>query len=95
MLAAEARVPVVPAYIAGTRDLASAILRRTPLVIRFGAPLAPPPSGHGPEWRDAMRAYTERIMRAIAELSPDQVRDAGRLSAAKVSGQGGHSFHAV
>ncbi len=95
MLAAEARVPVVPAYIAGTRDLASALLRRTPLVIRFGAPLAPPPSGHGPEWREAMRAYTERIMAAIAELAPDHVPGAGRLPAAKISGQGGHSFHAV
>ena len=82
MLAAEAGVPVVPAYIHGTRDLARAILRRTPLVIRFGAPLAPPPPGHGPESREAMRAHTERVMAAIAGLAPDRTRTAGRLEAA-------------
>jgi 1-acyl-sn-glycerol-3-phosphate acyltransferase len=80
MLAAEAQVPVVPAYIHGTRDLASVLLRRSPLVIRFGAPLAPPPSGHGLEWREAMRAHTARIMEAIAELAQDA--GAGRLEAA-------------
>lgn len=82
MLAAEAGVPVVPAYIHGTRDLARAILRRTPLVIRFGAPLAPPPPGHGPTSREAMRAHTERVMAAIAGLAPDRTRTAGRLEAA-------------
>jgi 1-acyl-sn-glycerol-3-phosphate acyltransferase len=82
MLAAEAGVPVVPAYIHGTRDLARAFLRRTPLVIRFGASLAPPPPGHGPESREAMRAHTERVMAAIAGLAPDRTRTAGRLEAA-------------
>ncbi|HWN80502.1 MAG TPA: lysophospholipid acyltransferase family protein, partial [Candidatus Udaeobacter sp.] len=95
MLAAEAGVPVVPAYIHGTRDLARAFLRRPPLVIRFGAPLAPPPPGHGPESRDVMRAHTERVMAAIAGLSPDRMRIAGRLQAAKFMVKEVIRYHAV
>ncbi len=68
MLAAEAGVPVVPAYIQGTRCLWGAFLRRSPFRIRFGPPLGPPRMGQGPVWREEMRAHTGRIMDAIAGL---------------------------
>jgi cytidylate kinase len=68
MLAAEAGVPVVPAYIQGTRCLWGAFLRRSPFRIRFGPPLGPPRMGQGPAWREEMRAHTGRIMDAIAGL---------------------------
>jgi len=68
LLAAEAQVPIIPVYIGGTLRLGQAFLRRTPIFVRFGEPLAPPPLGDGPEWRDALRAHAMGVMAAIARL---------------------------
>jgi 1-acyl-sn-glycerol-3-phosphate acyltransferase len=68
LLAAETAVPIIPAYIGGTLRLGDAFLRRTPILVRFGEPLAPPPLGEGPEWREELRAHTAGVMAAIARL---------------------------
>jgi 1-acyl-sn-glycerol-3-phosphate acyltransferase len=95
MLAAEAGVPIVPAYIRGTRSLGYAFLRRTPILVRFGLSLPPPAPGTGPAWRDELRAHTQRVMEAIAELASSAPPRTGRPMAAKISGQGGTSFNDV
>jgi 1-acyl-sn-glycerol-3-phosphate acyltransferase len=86
MLAAEAGVPIVPAYIRGTRSLGNAFLRRRPILIRFGPPLAPPTMGKGPAWRDTLRAHTRQVMEEIARLEHASTSRASRLMAAKISG---------
>ncbi len=68
LLAAETGVPIVPAYIGGTLRLGDAFLRRTPILVRFGMPIAPPETGEGRAWREALRAHTLQVMAAIAEL---------------------------
>ncbi len=68
LLAAEAQVPIIPVYIGGSLRLGQAFLRRTPIIVRFGEPLAPPPMGDGPEWRDVLRAHSTGVMAAIARL---------------------------
>jgi 1-acyl-sn-glycerol-3-phosphate acyltransferase len=69
LLAAESATPVVPARIEGSAHLRDAFLRRRPLRIRFGAPLAPPPGGEGTEHREILRSYTADLMAAIEELA--------------------------
>lgn len=82
LLAAEAAVPIIPVYIGGTLRLGQAFLRRTPILVRFGEPLAPPPLGDGPEWRDELRAHTAGVMAAIAQLKAVGDPRARRHSAA-------------
>jgi cytidylate kinase len=82
LLAAEAAVPIIPVYIGGTLRLGQAFLRRTPILVRFGEPLAPPPLGDGPEWRDELRAHTAGVMAAIVRLKAVGDPRARRHSAA-------------
>ncbi len=78
MLAAEAGVPVIPAFVRGTFRPREAFLRRTPFLVRFGAAIAPPALGSGPAWREELRLHTARIMEAIALLDPGRSRSPRR-----------------
>ncbi len=86
LLAAESGVPVVPAYIGGTLRLGDAFLRRTPFLVRFGEPLAPPPPGEGHAWREELRTHTAQVMAAIAGLKAVDNQRAGRPVAAQSQG---------
>ncbi len=61
-VAATAGAMVVPVWVTGARDLKGAFLRRRRLLVRFGAPIAPPEDGD-------YRALSEAIMSAIRELA--------------------------
>jgi 1-acyl-sn-glycerol-3-phosphate acyltransferase len=95
LLAAEAQAPIIPACIQGTLRLGDALLRRPPILVRFGEPLAPPPQGEGREWREVLRAHTAEVMAAIARLQAIGDPRARRHPAAEFDGQGGHDIHGV
>lgn len=63
-LACSTGAPVVPACIVGSSSLKSALLRRTPLRVAFGAPV-PPGDGNA---RDAYATLTERVMEGIKRV---------------------------
>jgi len=73
-VAARADVPIVPVGIAGTEKIKTSLLRfRRPKVqISIGKPFRLPESGHVRS--EKLRAYTELIMRRIAELLPETYR---------------------
>jgi 1-acyl-sn-glycerol-3-phosphate acyltransferase len=63
-LACATGAPVVPACITGSSSLKSALLRRTPLRVAFGTPVAPA----GNEAKDAYAAATARVMDGIRRI---------------------------
>jgi 1-acyl-sn-glycerol-3-phosphate acyltransferase len=68
MLAARARVPLIPVAIQGTADalpLGRMLPRRRPITVRIGRPIAPP----GPEREDLERA---------SEMAAAQIEELGR-----------------
>lgn len=73
LLAARAQVPVVPAAAHGQEQAGSfwRRLRRVPVQVRIGPPIAIPP---GPHDQASLQAYTDQVMRAIAALLPERYR---------------------
>jgi 1-acyl-sn-glycerol-3-phosphate acyltransferase len=78
-LAYRAGVPTLPVAVYGQERIVESWrrLRRAPVQIRIGTPI-PAPAGEATS--DALRAYTERVMLAIARLLPREYR--GRYTAA-------------
>ena len=68
LLARRAGVPVVPARICGSDHPWRALVRRPPVRVLYGAPLAPPPAGGTAAARDFARS----VMAAIAALEPPE-----------------------
>ncbi|MFH1680921.1 MAG: lysophospholipid acyltransferase family protein [Candidatus Eisenbacteria bacterium] len=80
MMALAASVPIVPAYLRGTRGMGRSFYRRGRLRIFFGPPLDPETVG-GTSRKDRYRkiaAETTRRMRALSEKYA--WREAGRMS---------------
>lgn len=80
-LALKAGVPVVPVALVGTEN-ANVYghlrrLRRAPVALRVGKPFYLTESGRGPL---ALREETEKIMRALASLLPEEYRGVYRYS---------------
>lgn len=76
-LAARSGVPVVPVGVTGTESATAAWrrLRRPRLRMVIGKPLHLPPIDlRSPERKQALRANTDRVMRAIAALLPPEYR---------------------
>lgn len=73
-VATRADVPIVPVGIAGTEKIKRDLLRlRRPRVqVAIGEPFRLPESGHVRS--EKLRAYTDIIMRRIAELLPERYR---------------------
>ncbi len=63
-LACTTGAPVVPACITGSSSLRSAFVRRTPLRVAFGMPVAP----LGSDAKDAYADVTERVMAGIRRI---------------------------
>jgi len=76
-VAARAGVPVVPVGITGAEAATQAWrrLRRGRLTMKIGRPITLPPIDlRAPSRKEALRANTDRLMRAIAELLPEAYR---------------------
>jgi 1-acyl-sn-glycerol-3-phosphate acyltransferase len=76
-IAARAGVPVVPVGITGAEAATQAWrgLRRGQLTMKIGKPITLPAIDlRSPSRKQALRANTERVMRAIAELLPENYR---------------------
>ena len=73
-VATRADVPIVPVGIAGTEKIKSSLvrLRRPKVQIAIGESFRLPESGHVRS--EKLRAYTDLIMRRIAELLPERYR---------------------
>jgi 1-acyl-sn-glycerol-3-phosphate acyltransferase len=67
MMAEAASVPVVPAYLRGTRRLGRALFRRGSLAVFFGEPVLPGPDRGGSR-KDRHRILGAEVMRRIREL---------------------------
>jgi 1-acyl-sn-glycerol-3-phosphate acyltransferase len=67
MMAEAASVPVVPAYLRGTRRLGKSLLRRGSLAVFFGEPVLPGPDRGGSR-KDRHHALGAEVMRRIREL---------------------------
>ena len=66
-LARKANVPVVPAYVSGTKEAMPKGTKKihcVPVCVRYGAPI-PPPAGQG---SDADAVFAQKVMEAIASL---------------------------
>jgi len=75
MLAAKARVPIVPVGITGTRNSFRKIftLRRPKITVRFGKAFMIPEFKQGERSAD-LQYWTDELMRRIAELLPESYR---------------------
>ena len=74
LLALEAQVPIVPAYIHGTYQALPAgrfMPRRTQLAVRFGAPIAVPRSAGLVNKEEHVRHIADEVRRAIESLARD------------------------
>jgi 1-acyl-sn-glycerol-3-phosphate acyltransferase len=73
-LAARAHVPIVPVAVTGTDKMLESFkrLKRMPVRIRFGLPFRLPKEGRLSS--QELDAYTELIMRRIADLLPSEYR---------------------
>jgi len=67
-LAIGAGVPIVPAYISGTRGFRANLFRRGRLCVSFADPVFPKSAGGSAGRSAAARELTERVMEAIAGL---------------------------
>lgn len=77
LLATRSGVPILPVAISGTHRIfpgRSRFPHRSRVTIRVGPTITLTPQAHGPLDRDRLRKDSERIMRAIADLLPDDQR---------------------
>ncbi len=92
-LAIEADVPIIPVAMIGT-DVAQPIGQRVPsrtdIGVRIGAPIDIAPYRGRQDDRDALRELTDLVMKAIAELSGQEIadRDAAQYKRALTKGEG-------
>jgi len=77
LLATRAGVPLLPVGITGTHRIfpgRSRFPHRSRVTIRVGPPFTLEEQAHGPLNRDRLRADSDRIMREIASLLPEEQR---------------------
>jgi 1-acyl-sn-glycerol-3-phosphate acyltransferase len=67
-IALEAGVPIVPAYIANSKNLLSSFLKRKKLVILFGSPILKSWLEKIPKDKEGYKRIGEEIMRRIKML---------------------------
>ena len=74
MMARQAGVPVVPAYLDGTFRLKRVLFRYGRLNIRFGKPITPEELASYPDSKDGYRDISWLILRRICDLGDDPER---------------------
>ncbi len=79
MIASRANAAVVPTYVSGTNDLRAALMRKRPLVVRFGEPFRPAEirSRCGGD-RESYMAISTEAMRRIVELAEEEGKGESR-----------------
>jgi 1-acyl-sn-glycerol-3-phosphate acyltransferase len=74
-LAVQSGAPLVPMAITGTEHGLKGVLRRQPILVRFGPPFLPPPDAASDDVSlRAMARYTNDMMGHIAALLPPEQR---------------------
>ena len=68
MIAAQARVPVIPVWVGNTYDCPRSLFRRIPIEVRFGAPIEFDFEDDDSDRRQRYAEMTRRIMGEIARL---------------------------
>jgi len=76
LIAAHARVPILPVALTGTREIAGIkwIFRRPEIVVKVGHPFQLPPMNNNITTKEYLTESTDCIMHQIAALLPPQYR---------------------
>jgi hypothetical protein len=73
MIAAQARVPVIPVWVGNTFEPRRTLFRRIPIEVRFGTPIEFESEGPPTDRRERYAEMTRRIMLEIARLGGEEL----------------------